>query len=58
MIRTTAFIGKVNVWKYVNPLKDTAEPLPIESQRLKSNDFGLDRDKKLGKDDVNNKKYK
>ena len=30
MIRTTASIDKVDVWKYVNLLKDIAEPLSIE----------------------------
>ena len=58
MIRTTASIGKVDVWKYVNLLKNTAEPLPIELQRPKLNDFGLDIDKELKKDSVNNEKYK
>ena len=58
MIRITASIGKVDVWKYVNPLKDTAEPLSTELQRPKPNDFGLDIDKELKKEDINNKGYK
>ena len=58
MIRTTASTGKVDVWKYVNPLKNTTEPLLTELQRPKPNDFGLDIDKELGKEGTNNKKYK
>ena len=58
MIRTTAFINKVDVQKYVNLLKDITEPLPIEPQRLKPKDFGLDIDKELRKEGINNKRYK
>ena len=58
MIRTTAFIGKVDIQKYLNPLKDTTEPLSTELQRLKPKDFGLDIDKELEKKNANNKRYK
>ena len=58
MIRTTASTDKVDVQKYVNPSKNTTEPLPTEPQRLKPNDFGLDIDKELEKKSINNKKYK
>ena len=58
MIRTTASTDKVDVWKYVNPSKDTTEPLPTEPQRPKPNDFGLDTDKELKKEGTNNEGYK
>ena len=58
MIRITASIDKVDVWKYVNLSKDITELLFIEPQRPKLNDFGLNIDKELGKEGVNNKGYK